>query len=299
MIETAGKYIAVSGAVHLLDADDTKVTAWAEHHVRKDPDIKWVLGNYVEAERANTNGHIFPLVDLFENGQASVANKPLNMLHQSQYVVGHYAAARLVQPDGTDLTADNLAAWDTGPGKTLAAEDPRPRLEALAAFYHRVFANEYQDVQQAHREGTLFYSMECVPETITCPTSYAGGCEGGCGVKTAAADATTIDQAFTVPFRGLTHDSYCQAMNGRVLPKRLNKARFEAGAIIIPPVRPGWKSADIKTISQLMRDNPTEVDAVYAAVMDQAPHLDPATWEKTMAMIVAHAHGQPLGGVTQ
>ena len=241
-VETNGRFYLGGRAALVSDLD--REVAWAEHVVRQDPDIKWILGNYVQADVANDNGHIFPLADL-EQLHHTVVGKPLNMLHHENYIVGAYAGTELVHPSG-----ENAAAGiDT------------PFVEAVAGMWHRLFPDEYQLVKKAHADGTLFFSMECLPKTVTCP---------GCSMVAA--------------YAGPTSDTYCDHMNAPRGPKVLNQPVFGAGAIIIPPVRPGWSRADITQLDKLMRD--ASSPQVYAAMQQIAPELEPAQWEHMMAWVM-------------
>lgn len=304
MTLVAGKALLISGVGSIL-SDDDMPKAWAEPHVKQDPEIKWILGNYVEAEHPNSNGHIFPLADLV-SAQDTVAHKPLNMVHREHYIVGAYAAARLLNPEGTDFTTADLEAADADT-MMRDAQQTRPYMQALAGMWHNLFPDEFALTARAHAEGKLFYSMECQPATVTCPVSHAGGCAGACGVggealsledaharladalaASAKADRTKV---FSPVFDGLVSETYCEAMNGRTHPKRLDKPQFKAGALIIPPVRPGWSNAEIKAIAKLVHDNEHEAEAIYAAVAGQSPHLDAKLWEQVMLMVMEQAHG--------
>ncbi|HEX7277088.1 MAG TPA: hypothetical protein VF244_06905, partial [Acidimicrobiales bacterium] len=121
MIAVVGDRRIWIGAQARLVDQSTSLHAWAERRVRSDPDLKWVLGNFVEADNPNSNGHLFPLPGL-QAAIHTIRDKPLNMLHQANMVVGHYADAEFA-----DLP---LEAAET-PGTTI--------IEALAAFYHEVF----------------------------------------------------------------------------------------------------------------------------------------------------------------
>lgn len=245
LIENEGG-ILVGGRAILLD--DARECAWAEKYVRHDPDLKWVLGNYVEADNANDNGHIFPLDDL-KASQATIFNKPLNMLHQYRRIVGNFAGAELLYPMEQDAKAST-----------------KPYVEALAAFYRYYFPEEYKAIEEAHAEGSLFYSMEAVPKTLTCA-------EPGCDLEFA--------------YRGRIHDSYCAHLQEPVARRKLNRPHFKGGAIIIPPVSPGWSGADIKELSELMAQPAAE--AVYEACKEAAPHLSSQEWESVMFQFLAGA----------
>lgn len=252
--QSEGGRVWVGGRARLLDDGATGLKAWAETHVRKDFDLKWMLGNYVEADNANLNGHIFPLADLKEYGLATIANKPLNMLHHGRYVIGSMVAAEMV--DGA-VTADNTAG--------------NPVVEVLSGMWPHVFPDEAALVQRAHEEGSLYYSMECMPGSVTCPVE-------GCGVNAA--------------WEGFESVNYCTHMNAsRVSQKRLNLPHFQAGAAIVPPVQPGWSNADIKDISALLKQHADKSEALYAGIADDAPHLGPKEWERIMSEIVTMADG--------
>lgn len=242
---------------HLIeDSDDTRLKAWAEHHVRKDPDIGWILGNFVEADNYNSNGHLFPRAELETYGIHTIASKSLNMIHHERYIVGAFAAANMLYPD--EQTVATAAA---------KGEVVNPHVEALSGMWRRLFPDEYALVQRAHKEGTLFYSMESTPQTLTCPD-----CDG------------------VYAFKGLTHDSYCGHLNAsRVSKKRLDMAHFNAGALIIPPVQPGWSRADIKTLAEHVAEDPEGSAALYAQFEGAAPHLTPSAWETLMGMVILQA----------
>jgi hypothetical protein len=245
-------HILIGGRATLIE--EGRELAWAERYVRQDPDIKWILGNFVEADNANDNGHIFPLDDL-KTAQRTIAMKPLNMLHHAQYVVGAFAGAELMYPTGA---AEGAAAGN-------------PYVEALAAFWRGNFEEEYLAVEAAHKEGALFYSMECVPQSLTCP-------EEDCGHEAV--------------YAGRQHETYCDHMNAPRGGKRLNKPHFNAGAIIIPPVKPGWRGANIGQIAGLVSqhaDREEEYERVYAQVSEEFPHLGAREWEQMMEMLVGAA----------
>lgn len=240
------------GSRAFLLNDDDRPKAWAEKYVRHDRDIRWLLGNFVEADNPNGNGHIFPLADLKGYGVATIANKPLNMLHHERYIVGAYAGAELVEP------------------AIAAGEIANPYVEALAGMWGKFFPEELAMIENAHKDGTLFFSMEANPESITCP-------EDGCG-------HTTVWAGFEDP-------SYCDHLNASKISKKiLNKAHFNAGAIIIPPVRPGWSNADITSLSSVLQAHADQAEALYDSIEHTFDHLSPKAWEHLMGEILLLAH---------
>lgn len=251
MIVVEHKNKLILGAQAFIVGEDDREIAWAEKHVRKDNDLRWILGNFVEADRANSNGHIFPLDDL-KAAVETIPNKPLNMLHRMQRNVGTFVAAELLHPE---MKADAGNAY----------------IEALAAFWRSIFPEEAYVIEAAHKDGSLFYSMECMPETLTCAD--------GCGQ--------------TFAYMGPVHDSYCDHLKkSRVAAKVLNKPHFNGGALIVPPVQPGWKRADITELSNLIEENLEEAEALYEAIKNEFSHLEPNQWEQMMSIVMAfHARG--------
>jgi hypothetical protein len=246
MLVDAADRIVLGGMLRVLP-DDHEI-AWAEKHLRVDPDIAWILGNFVEADAANDNGHIFPLDELKATA-STLVHKPLNVLHQGRYVVGSFVANELIEP-ATEAAGD---------------EPQQPILEALAAFWRGNFPEEYELVKRAHSEGAAFYSMECIPEEIVCAAE-------GCGLR--------------AKYVGRASDTYCAHLADGRGAKRLIRPHFNAGAIIIPPVRPGWKRADINQLSQ---KDEQMMESVYAQLEHEMPHLDPKAWEWAMEQVMLEA----------
>lgn len=251
--------IQIGSRAYLLEED--RELAWAENHIVRNPAYKWVLGKFVQADQANSNGHIFGLDEL-RDAKSSVLYAPMNMLHRGHYIVGTYAANELVYPTGT------------GEGPASAAEaaglavETTPYLEALAAFWRYYFPQEFDAVEQAHKTGNLFFSMECVPETVQCAME-------GC------------DQTF--PYKGRVHESYCDHLQAPRARRHLHKPHFTAGALIIPPARPGWKNADIKELTGLLKTYEEECEMALADAQQAAPELEAQSWERLMEMLAMRA----------
>lgn len=268
------------GRVALVDDGAQGLNAWAERYIRTDPDIRWLVGNYVESEKANNNGHIFPLDELVA-AQHTLAGKPLNMLHRQRHIVGYFAGAKLVDSAGEEWSASTASTYTTNTDPTYtpvytsntsttgyttntnlaAGAIVNPYIEAIAGVWHSRFPDEYFDIQTAHKEGTLFLSMEAVPESVSCPT---------CDVQAV--------------FAGFESDDYCDHMQGACGPKRLHKPCFAGGAVIIPPVRPGWDHADVRSIAQAYG-----TEEITMAVANEMPALEPVQWEWMMGQIVEQA----------
>ncbi len=236
--------------VDLIDPDDQRALDWIEPHLAEVNrwDIGWLVGRYVHADRANRNGHIFPLDDL-KAAYHLVKQTPLNYLHRAQQIIGHFIAAEMMWPK---KKADD-------------GDPPTPWVEALAAVYRHVFPNLYADIKDATEKGIAALSMEAYPARIGC---------AACGNE--------------YPFDGVVSETYtCGHLVSRVAPKRLFEPHFVGGGLILPPARPGWRDANIKQVAMLFEQDPETFNALAASVDDAFGALAPDLWEQLMGAVVA------------
>lgn len=240
----------MAGLASIVEED--RELAWAQPHITRQADLKWILGNFVQADNPNSNGHIVTAADLKE-AMATIPNKPLNINHAPNRRVGVYTAAEMVYPIG----------------ENAAGEPEPPIVEALAAFWHYYEPEIYPAIQMAHKEGQLFFSMETVPQSITCKGK---GGYAGCDK--------------TYEYAGRQSSTYCEHLNESASRKVLHKPHYTAGALIVPPVRPGWKQADIKEITSLIEADAEASERIYREVAAAIPHEDPQTWERIMGFLL-------------
>ncbi len=222
---------------YVLDEDREMADAsWASTHIKPNKAFKWILGRYVEADNANRNRQYWTAGDL-QLKHPTVKYAPLNMLHQQNHIVGAYVASEMLYPTEGASEGNDFA-----------------HVEALAAFWKYYFPGELAMVEKAHEEGSLFYSMECVGETVT----FRDGAEEE-----------------TFPYHGPIHESYGAWNENASAIKQLNNPHFLGGALILPPASPGWANADIKEISAYVEKHQAEAEMVYNGVKEQANHLSP------------------------
>jgi hypothetical protein len=145
--------IFFSTPVKILDLDRDQAAEWASKHIVNNRAIKWLVGSYVEADNANSNGQQWSLEDLRES-QYSISNTPMNLGHRATSIVGTFVASEMIYPDYAGAN---------------------PYIETLGAFWKYYFPEELAMVETAYEMGALYQSMECVAESVTC----AG--PNGCG----------------------------------------------------------------------------------------------------------------------
>lgn len=228
--------------------DNNTEKAWAEKHVVHNDAHGWLLGKFVEADRANSNRQFFQMEGL-RMGQPTIAHSPMNIDHNFHKVVGAYVASDIVHPTES------------------AGETFNPYVEALGVFWKAHHPKEWQKVQEAHAEGSLFFSMECVPKQVGCIG------DGGCG------------QVFD--YAGIQSPTYCAHINERTADRDLIQPHFTAGAVLLPPVRPGWSDANIHS---LVAQHAEAAEKIYDNVAEEMDNLAPREWELLMHHLLLNAH---------
>lgn len=173
---------------------------------------------------------------------------PLNINHERNQVVGATAGAELLFDSTSDIA--------------------NPIVEVVAAYWRSYNPETLIDVEKAFNEGKLFFSQECVGSHVTCSG------EGSCG------------QSF--PYMGPFDESYCDCINSRESSRVIENPLFLGAALIVPPINPGWKSADIKEIAKHVSDE--VANEMFANIASEAPHLsnsevEVAMWSLQMAAL--------------
>lgn len=264
--------------------------AWAEKYVKPNEALKYVLGRYVEADRANHNKQYWSLNDLLL-AQPTIQWAPMNLLHQPRTAVGTFIASEMLYPidsaakgdmnpheykdsgDGTCATCGMTKAQHDKKMAEMAFEYDNPYIEALGVFWEYYFPQEYKLVETAHASGSLYFSMECVSKTLTCDGEH--GCQ----------------QEFA--YAGPRSETYCEHLNNGVSIKRMNEPHFLAGALVIPPAKPGWDGADIRSLSALVAEHQVEAEMAYEGIREISPDADAHQWEYAMAMLMKQAWDTP------
>jgi hypothetical protein len=227
------------------------------------PFVQWIAGDFVEADNANSNGQFWTAGDL-ELAEYTIRYSPLNMVHKFRQPIGFYAATKVVKLDKKDNAA------------TLAkpAERQGPlKIQALSGLWSHIFAFEAAQVEAANDANLLFYSMECRGTHLTCGTDESKDLHG-CG-KT---------------FDYMQVDTHCEHLLERSSVRHIVKPTFRGGAIIVPPVRPGWKNANAAVLQESVMQEAAafaeQNEAAYNQVAGETG-LTASAWETLMAQVIA------------
>jgi hypothetical protein len=239
--------VTITTAASVITDDREVAWATAEHQVKTRPDMGWLLGRYLGTDVANENGHIFRFGDI-ELAHDRIVHTPLNLLHRSTHVIGTFVSTTFVAAAQTAVD-DDTGRFETG------------HVEALANVWRAIFRDEWDAISKANEEGSLFYSMEAIPKTVSCPACQA-----------------------TCAYAGPASDSYCEHMAKLGGPKVLDDPLFVGGAVVIPPAKPGWRNADLTQLAAAVGD---QADQVYEQLA--ATDLSPQIAEQLMVHLLAGA----------
>lgn len=201
-------------AVSSMSDYPTREMAAAYEKAAGNEALMHMTGKFVEAGKANVNGAYWDHGDL-DYGELTPIHAPVNFLHRHRHIVGTFTDSKLLTP-----TAE--AAANGG--------SQRPFLGVNAVVWKEFFPYESRMIEMASNSRSLFWSMECQSRTVRCETSADGQWQG-CGAE--------------FPFRQVyfATQSVCSHLRNRTSQRHFVQPRFNAGAVILPPVKPGWQGA--------------------------------------------------------
>lgn len=210
-----------------------------------------VAGRFVGGEKPNRNRALWTLDDL-QLGEPTVRNGPLNWLHEDRHIVGSLTGSTLVQ-------AREVAG-------SVGDEMLEPYIAASAAVWRWIWPEEAAVIEQASEAQKLWYSMECISETVVC--SGIQGCE--------------TEVAYMDYLKG---DGVCDHVAQRASDRRFKNPTFLGGAVIVPPVRPGWADANLELMQA--------AEKFTEAAFEQAgrPDVQDREWTALMAEVLRYANG--------
>lgn len=146
-----------------------------------------------------------------------------------------------------------------------AAVSNDPHIVAAASIWRWIYPDEAMVVEQASELNQLWYSMECVADSVVCSG------DTGCGTEVSYADYCTNERAG------------CEHLQTRAGVRRFANPTFLGAAVIVPPTRPGWADADARVMQQAS----LQAEKAY----DQAgrPDMPATTFEQIIAQVLRFA----------
>jgi hypothetical protein len=202
----------ITGPAHVLPQD---VQAKWEHASKANENFLYIQGRFVEADAPNGNKALWTSEGL-ALGQPTVANGPLNLLHDETRIIGVINDSHLVEASD-------------GQQREAAAAVLNTHIVAQAVVWKFLFPRETAAIQAASDRGQLWYSMECASRSVTCMT---------CG--------TEMSHNEGVERNGRA----CGHVREGSAVRRFNEPTFLGGAVIMPPALPGWARADAKVMKE-------------------------------------------------
>lgn len=142
-------YIVSPVAPFTPDAAGIEEFAFAKELLAQAPNqaIKWLKGEYVEADRPNRNGQIW------QEGEVAIKSvtaqfMPVTVMHDRRTAVGLIADTRLLLPDKDGV--------------------PRAKVDNTLAIWEHRFPEIAEEIDHNYQAGTLMQSMECHSPAYEC-----------------------------------------------------------------------------------------------------------------------------------
>jgi len=200
----------------------TVITAPVREIARVNAGFTYLRGRFVEADRANANGAMWTTEDL-QLGGATIAGGPLNWLHDERQIIGSLLQGEMVE-----------GREEASIGNHIVAD---------AAVWKFLFPRQADTIERAAADRNLYYSMECISRAVAC-VETAG--RPGCGEEFSYGDYDA--------------GRCCNHLRERSSIRRFVDPIFLGGAVIVPPVQPGWAHAEAEVLRQ-------------AAALSEAQHI--------------------------
>ena len=244
LLEAAGRAVLVAPAGGPIP--DSLQGEWAAR-ASANPHVLTLIGRYVQAEAANSNGALWTTGDL-EFGEPGVRGGPLNWLHAEHKVVGAITEAALVR------NRPEVA------GSIVVGDAPcHPYIATAAGLWTWLYPREARMAAEQAAAGGLWQSMECVADSVEC-----GACHGRYSyAKVAAADPAV-----------------CSHVRERSATRRFVDPVFLGSGLILPPVRPGWADAHVHLM-------PVATRLAEAASAGAPPDMSASDFEGVIATALA------------
>lgn len=297
------------------DSGRTVITAPVREVAHANAGFTYLRGRFVEADHANDNGAMWTTEDLQMGGPTVAGGPLnwlhndriiIGSLLSGELVYGGTEAARKFSADQRKKAAGQGHALSDGSFPIKNAEDlhnairlagkakdpakarahikkraaalglsnlipdswksqksaldqtPGNHIVADAAVWRFLYPDQTAIIEKAAADGALYYSMECVSREVTC-LDLPG--RPGCGE--------------TFAYAAYDGGQTCHHLRERSSVRRLVDPVFLGGAVIVPPVLPGWKGAE----ATVLRD---------AAALTEANQLDDThTHDQAMALATA------------
>lgn len=257
--ETNGRLILTNQARIVRVSADVSVdlAAATNYDIEKsNPFIKWIVGDFVEADNPNRNTQFWTKDDL-ALGEYSIKYSPLNMLHKATTPVGFFLSTRTI-----DLSGDQAA-------------EGTAKIEALAGMWSHVFPFEAALIDQADEMGSLFYSMECRGSHIHC--AGPNGCDQSFEYMATDTHCQHLKERASV--RHIVNPTF---RGGALIIPPTRPGWKDASAHV-------YQDSDIREQAQKYAEM---TESSFNQVNTAGSDLSPAAWEALMAQIVSY--GRPL-----
>jgi len=240
---------------------------------KSNPFVQWIAGDFVEADNPNQNKQFWTAKDL-QLAEYSVLHAPLNMVHKVRQPIGFFAATKTVK-----LAKPKVEAAEVVELKAPEKRQGSLKIQALSGVWTHIFPFEAAQAEAADEAGLLFYSMECRGTHLICGSDEQAGIQG-CGKK----------------FDYMQIDTHCEHLLERSSMRHIVNPTFRGGALIVPPVRPGWQEAHASVLTDAVMQEAAQFaaqnEAAYEQLTSDGVTITASAWEQLMGLAVAAARAE-------
>jgi hypothetical protein len=315
VIETAGRLMFTNAARVVRAGVEVSVDLAAASNFeaeKANPFIKWIVGDFVEADNANSNTQFWTKDDL-AMGEYSIKYSPLNMLHKQQTPVGFFASTQTIDlTDGASLQDDALAKPKKHKHRYIHPSQVHKTMVVYGGSNACVACG--QPASDPDHDGDV--DAPGAPDTDAAAANGSAKIEALAGMWSHVFpfESALVDQAdelgqlfYSMECRG-THlhcagpngcdktfdymavDTHCQHLMERSSIRHIVNPTFRGGALIIPPTKPGWKGASASVIQEAVREEAAryaeQTEAAFNAHNAAGGDLSASQWEHLMATVV-------------
>lgn len=325
--EVNGRLILTNQARIVRATEDVSVdlAAATNYDIEKsNPFIKWIVGDFVEADNPNRNTQFWTKDDL-ALGEYSIKYSPLNMLHKQTVPVGFFLSTRTIDLNDKASIDEALDRPKKGKHRFIHPSAVNSSVDLygpqLCVACGMVEGNDCHDDPGS--------SPAAAPAVAGSVSDAAAAAHGSAKIEALAGmwshvfpfEAALVDQAdemgslfYSMECRGshvhcagpdgcdqsfeyMATDTHCQHLKERSSVRHIVNPTFRGGALIIPPTRPGWKDASASVyqdsaVREMAEKYAEMSESSFNQINEAGSELSPSQWESLMGQIVAY--GRPI-----
>lgn len=288
---------------------------------RSNPYLKWIVGDFVEADNPNGNTQFWTKDDL-ALGEYSIKYSPLNMLHKQQTPIGFFASTRTIDLTGKDKANLDVALKHPKKGLHRFIHPRNIVHSTLLGYGGSLCVACGSPAGDADHDGDVDATGVADTDAAAKKTATTGSAKiealAGMWSHVFPFESAMVDQAdemgslfYSMECRG-THlhcagpngcdqsfdymapETHCAHLQERTSIRHIVNPTFRGGALILPPTRPGWANANASVVQDAVREEARlyaeQTEGAFNQLTSEGTPLTVSQWEHLMATVVSLGH---------